>query len=117
MGAILRVVDVDLRRDLAMKVMLQRGERRADERHVARFVEEAQITGQLEHPGIVPVHDLGLDDQGRMFFTMRLVRGRDFEQIIGAGPSRHRRGMDADARASACCSRSARRWPTRTRNT
>ena len=82
MGAILRVVDVDLRRDLAMKVMLQRGER-LDERHVARFAEEAQITGQLEHPGIVPVHDLGLDDQGRMFFTMRLVRGRDFEQIIG----------------------------------
>ncbi len=50
---------------------------------VDRFLEEAQVTGQLEHPGVVPVHELGVDHDGRMYFTMRLVRGQDFEKVIG----------------------------------
>jgi serine/threonine protein kinase/formylglycine-generating enzyme required for sulfatase activity len=77
MGAVVRVRDEDLRRDVAMKVMIVRGPRR-----VARFLEEAQITGQLQHPGVVPVHDLGVDGDGRVFFTMRLVEGRDLNEII-----------------------------------
>jgi serine/threonine protein kinase/formylglycine-generating enzyme required for sulfatase activity len=77
MGAILEVRDEELRRNLAMKVMLSKGAR-----NLARFVEEAQITGALDHPGVVPVHDLGLDAQGRLYFTMRLVRGRDLRHII-----------------------------------
>lgn len=90
MGAILRVWDDDLRRPLAMKVVLG-GEpgssatpitAEADRRRLARFLEEAQITGQLEHPGIVPVHELGIDAEGRAYFTMRLVRGRDLESIL-----------------------------------
>jgi formylglycine-generating enzyme required for sulfatase activity len=83
MGSILRVWDEDLRRSLAMKVVLDaRGSPQAAEKMLARFVEEAQITGQLEHPGIVPVHEVGLDDSGRMYFTMQLVRGRDLEKIL-----------------------------------
>jgi serine/threonine protein kinase len=42
---------------------------------IRSFLEEAQITGQLDHPGIVPVHELGLDASGRVYFTMKLVRG------------------------------------------
>src|SRR4026209_865518 len=51
-------------------------------RQVARFLEEAQVTGQLDHPGIVPVHDLGVDGDGRVFFTMRLGVGRDLREVI-----------------------------------
>jgi len=89
MGAILRVWDEDLGRELAMKVVLGsegdsgRGSTpRVDERRVARFLEEAQITGQLDHPGVVPVHELGLDGQGHVYFTMRLVKGRDLGRIL-----------------------------------
>ena len=87
MGSIQRVWDQDLRRNLAMKVVLQRGlaERRespAQQRALGRFIEEAQVTGQLDHPGIVPVHELGIDDEGRAYFTMQLVRGRDLEALF-----------------------------------
>ncbi len=88
MGAVFRVHDPSLRRKLAMKVALRRdggvpaaGEE-LDPSRLSRFLEEAQITGQLEHPGIVPVHELGLDVRGRAYFTMRLVRGVDLKEII-----------------------------------
>ncbi|MBL8751004.1 MAG: tetratricopeptide repeat protein [Planctomycetes bacterium] len=91
MGAILEVFDEDLRRRLAMKVILDRrassgssGSGSAVEPLVlSRFLEEAQVTGQLDHPGIVPVHELGLDENGRVYFTMRLVHGRDLEVTFG----------------------------------
>jgi WD40 repeat protein/serine/threonine protein kinase len=89
MGAILRVWDEDLRRTLAMKVILGKenpaspgGTPPFDERSLGRFLEEAQVTGQLDHPGVVPVHELGLDATGRVYFTMRLVKGRDLKKII-----------------------------------
>lgn len=89
MGSIQRVWDCDLRRYLVMKVMLQPGDRdpRAsgrppDSRQLTRFLEEAQITGQLDHPAIVPVHDLGLDQDGRLYFTMPLVMGKDLGALI-----------------------------------
>ena len=49
---------------------------------LARFVEVAQITAQLEHPNVVPVHDMGIDPQGRAYFSMKLVRGRSLESIL-----------------------------------
>ena len=49
---------------------------------VSRFLEEAQVTGQLDHPGVVPVHELDLDSTGQVCFTMRLVRGEDLSKII-----------------------------------
>ncbi len=89
MGAILKIWDEDLRRSLAMKVILGKGESPAaggtppvDKRLLARFLEEAQVTGQLDHPGIVPVHELGLDSDGRVYFTMKLVKGRDLKAIF-----------------------------------
>ena len=83
-GAVVRVWDRDLRRTLAMKVTLS-GEqelRSSDTQTLGRFLEEAQVTAQLDHPGIVPVHELGLEADGRLFFTMRLVKGRDLKEII-----------------------------------
>ncbi len=73
MGVILRVWDQHLRRHLAMKVLLE--EVKQQPARQSRFLEEAQVTGQLEHPGIVPVHELGIDERGRCFFTMKLVNG------------------------------------------
>ena len=88
MGAILKVWDDDLRRVLAMKVALDAGvpsstaSATTSPKLVARFLEEAQVTGQLDHPGIVPVHEIGLDSAGRLYFTMKLVEGRDLKAIF-----------------------------------
>lgn len=82
-GAVHRVEDHTLMRTVAMKVMDQM--KALNENAVLRFVEEAQITGQLDHPNIVPVHELGLDADGRYFFTMKLVRGRTLTAILKEG--------------------------------
>jgi serine/threonine protein kinase len=78
MGAVVRAVDCDIRREVAIKYMLDD----TDGGKKARFVEEAQITGQLEHPNIVPIHELGLDAEQRLFFAMKMVRGRSLGQIL-----------------------------------
>jgi len=80
MGAIQKVRDDTLHRDLAMKVMLP--ERESEALYVHRFLEEAQVTAQLDHPGVVPVHQLGRDPNGRLYFTMKLVRGRTLSRIF-----------------------------------
>ena len=88
MGVVLRVWDSELRRNLAMKMILGSSDRErrdplaAERDSVVRFLEEAQVTAQLDHPGIVPVHELGLDNQGRVYFTMRLVRGRSLAEVF-----------------------------------
>jgi serine/threonine protein kinase len=79
-GAVLRGRDVDLGRDLAVKVLL---EKYVDRPEVARrFLEEAQIGGQLQHPGVVPVYDVGRFGD-RPFFTMKLVKGQTLAHILG----------------------------------
>jgi eukaryotic-like serine/threonine-protein kinase len=54
----------------------------ADEETRLRFANEAQITGQLEHPGSVPVYDLGTDTEGKAFYTMKLIQGETLESIV-----------------------------------
>jgi serine/threonine protein kinase len=78
MGIILRSRDRRLGRDVALKVIRDPN----DEQKRHRFISEAQITGQLEHPNIVPVHEFGVDKDGRIFFAMKLVRGRTLADII-----------------------------------
>jgi tetratricopeptide (TPR) repeat protein len=79
MGAVLRGRDVDLGRDLAIKVLL---EKHANRPEVARrFIEEAQIGGQLQHPGVVPVYDIGRFGD-RPFFTMKLVKGQTLQALL-----------------------------------
>lgn len=72
MGVVFRVHDRELRRDVALKVLSAREV--SDEARV-RMLDEARILAQLEHPGIVPVHDVGVLPDGRVFYTMKLVRG------------------------------------------
>lgn len=80
MGVILRGRDIDLGRDVALKVL--KGEHANKGSMVQRFVEEAQIGGQLQHPGVVPVYEMGLDASLRPFFAMKLVNGRTFSAIL-----------------------------------
>ncbi len=85
MGAVLKGRDGDIGRDLAVKVLLEK--HRDDPELVRRFVEEAQIAGQLQHPGVVPVYELGAFGDRRPYFTMKLVKGRTLADILAARPA------------------------------
>lgn len=78
MGKILEAVDKPLRRSVALKVLV----RRRDEESQKRFIREARITGTLEHPSIVPVHELNVGKTGELFYTMKLVRGVTLLEIL-----------------------------------
>ena len=80
MGAVLRGRDPELGRELAVKVLLER--RQDDPRAVQRFVEEAQVGGQLQHPGVVPVYAAGRLPDNRPYFTMKLVQGRTLADLL-----------------------------------
>jgi eukaryotic-like serine/threonine-protein kinase len=82
MAEVRRVQDRQLGRNLAMKI-IDAELMRFPTVH-ARFLDEARTTAQLEHPGIVPVHELGTTEDGRTFFTMQEVRGRTLSQVIRA---------------------------------
>ncbi len=102
MGVVDRIHDPDLDRDLARKTALSEpaedgGPAEIDAALLERFLDEALITGKLEHPNIVPLHDLGIDAMGRPWFSMRLVRGQTAEQVfhaIRAGQSTLARGLE-----------------------
>ena len=80
MGAIYRVFDRALERELAMKVA--RSHIANDPASSINFVREARITAQLEHPNIVPVHDFGQTPASASFYTMKLVKGDPMTQIL-----------------------------------
>ncbi|MDQ3031112.1 MAG: cyclic nucleotide-binding domain-containing protein [Myxococcota bacterium] len=80
MGEVDLVSDRALQRRAVLKRIHQH--LATDPRTVRMFVREAQITGQLEHPNIVPVHDLGVDGERALYFTMKLVEGRTLERIV-----------------------------------
>ncbi|MHC4601481.1 MAG: protein kinase domain-containing protein, partial [Planctomycetota bacterium] len=78
MGEVMEATDPDLRRDVAIKTVLDPG--RAGRRD--RFLEEAQITGQLEHPNIVPVYELGFGERSTPYMVMKKVRGRSLDEVL-----------------------------------
>ena len=80
MGAVILARDKAIQRELAVKVM--RPQIADSEEHRLRFLEEAQVTGQLEHPNIVPIHELGKDAEGNLYFTMKLVKGKSLGEIL-----------------------------------
>jgi eukaryotic-like serine/threonine-protein kinase len=80
MGEVRRVRDPDLKRTMALKLI--HASLVGDPDSVSRFIEEAQITAQLQHPGIVAVHGMGRLDDGRVWFTMPEVRGRTLRSVI-----------------------------------
>jgi eukaryotic-like serine/threonine-protein kinase len=82
MGEIALVFDRQIGRDVALKQL--RPEARRDELARARFAREARIQGQLEHPAVVPVYDMGGADDGSLYFTMKRVRGTALGDIFSA---------------------------------
>lgn len=82
MGAILKARDADLGRDIAVKVLLE--EHKGKPELVQRFVAEAQINGQLQHPGVTPVYELGVFSDRRPYFTMKLLKGKTLAALLAA---------------------------------
>jgi serine/threonine protein kinase len=80
MGEVYRCCDPALGRDLAIKVM--KADRCGHAKVEQRFLREARITGSLQHPGIVPIHNLGRLADGRLHYTMCLVRGQTFAALL-----------------------------------
>jgi serine/threonine-protein kinase len=80
MGEVRRVRDKRLARVVAMKII--RPEYQRNPRALRRFLEEAQVSAQLAHPNIVPLHDMGTLEDGRSWFTMQEVRGRTLAEVI-----------------------------------
>ncbi len=78
MGEILQIRDEDVGREMAAKVIKGSG----DSRSLAKFIREAQITGQLEHPNIVPMHELGLTPDKQIYFTMKRIDGDDLAALL-----------------------------------
>ena len=78
MGVVLRAVDTDVQRPLAVKVMLSSPTKAQQQ----RFLDEARITGQLQHPGIPPVHEIGRLADGLPFFSMKLIEGHTLTQLL-----------------------------------
>jgi eukaryotic-like serine/threonine-protein kinase len=90
MGGVFRVEDTALGRQVALKVI---GVVDSSGEFGARLLREAKIIAQLEHPGIVPVHDVGTLPDGRVFYTMKLVQGLRLDQQrdkLGGVPERLR---------------------------
>ena len=79
MGKVVKAQDLGLEREVAIKrLRVEVG----DAENAQRFLLEAKATGQLEHPNIPPVYELGRDEDGRPYFALKLVRGRSLQQII-----------------------------------
>ncbi len=81
-GDVYRVYDRQLRRNMVMKLLAK--EWTEDAVSLARFIQEAQVTAQLQHPSIVPIHEIGTLTDGRPYYTMAEVRGRTLESVIEA---------------------------------
>ncbi len=82
LGQIWLANDVRLRREVAYKEMLPNALKNRPA--IERFLEEAQITGQLEHPCIMPIYDIGYQPNGAPFYAMKFVRGDTLEKVIAA---------------------------------
>ncbi len=80
LGRIWVATDVEMNREVALKEMLI--DQAQYPEHRARFLLEAEITGRLEHPGIVPVYGQGIAPDGQPFYAMRLIQGQSFDEAI-----------------------------------
>jgi serine/threonine protein kinase len=80
MGEVRLCRDATVGRDVAMKVLNRTAMAEPD--GPSRFIREARVQGQLEHPAVVPVYDLGIDAEGSIYFTMKRVRGLTLLEIL-----------------------------------
>ncbi len=82
MGIVLRAFDSEVERPVAIKVLRARS---ATQVQREKFLLEAKVHANLEHPGIVPIHEIGRTEDGRDWFSMKLVRGRTLAEVLAAG--------------------------------
>ena len=121
MGMVYRVRDCELDRELALKVMLRY---HPGPEHRRRFVEEARVAGQLQHPGIPPVHEIGEMQDGGPYYTMKLIDGQTLAAMLADRPDpRHDLALRLDFRVDlpdpgfrACPRRDAPRHEARQRH-
>ncbi|MBI1918338.1 MAG: serine/threonine protein kinase, partial [Planctomycetes bacterium] len=97
LGEVFVARDEELHRDVALKEIQTRHAGQPESR--ARFLLEAEVTGQLEHPGIVPVYGLGVYADGRPFYAMRFVQGDSLKDAITAFHQAEQAGQSASARS------------------
>jgi len=88
MGVVCEAFDNGLRRRMAIKVLNH--DRGDDRTSRLRFIEEAQIASQLDHPNIIPVHELGHGPDGGLYFTMKLVEGDTLSELLFRSPPVYR---------------------------
>ena len=80
MGEVRKIRDLKLKRNLAMKIIHPKLLEKKGA--LSRFIEEAQVVAQLQHPNILPIHELGQLPDGRYYFTMKEVKGIEFTDLI-----------------------------------
>src|SRR5687768_4272153 len=85
MGIVYEAEDRELGRRVAVKVLATEV---ASPDGIERMREEARTIAQLEHPGIVPLHDIGVLSDGRSWYAMKLVRGENLQSILSAAHAR-----------------------------
>jgi serine/threonine-protein kinase len=96
LGKISVALDAELHREVALKEI--HATRADDPDTRARFILEAEITGRLEHPGIVQVYGLGQYDDGRPFYVMRFIRGNSLKVAIDQFHEANKNGRDPSER-------------------
>jgi serine/threonine-protein kinase len=79
-GDVVAAMDHEIRRVVALKMLRNTGD--PNPVVASRFVQEARITAQLEHPNIIPVYDLSVSPQGGLFYTMRIVKKRSMRDVL-----------------------------------
>lgn len=84
MGAVWKGADTDLGREVAVKVLLQTHHGKTE--LLQRFVDEARIHGQLQHPGVAPVYEMGQFPDKRPYFTMKLIKGQTLARLLADRP-------------------------------
>ncbi|MCA9523858.1 MAG: serine/threonine protein kinase, partial [Myxococcales bacterium] len=96
MGEVRLEKDALLGRAIARKRLLGG----VDSRRVRRFAIEAQVTAQLDHPNIVPLYDMAVDAEGRPSYSMKVIRGRSFAELVAEAAARLERGEPVNERAA-----------------
>jgi len=82
MGVVYSARQASIGRQVALKML--RPDRGDDKGHRASLLTEAVITGDLEHPNIVPIYDLGVNAKGELFYSMKHVRGTEWDDVISS---------------------------------
>ena len=80
MGAIYKVYDMKLKRISVLKIILPQIKKKSGQLH--RFVDEARITGQLEHPNIIPINDIGVLEDDQVFIAMKHIEGEQLRDVL-----------------------------------